>query len=404
MQTSTQIVSDGNGKSKSAARVRRRQNPTALSYSPKAHRTRTARPYPAGPFEEALRLADAIHKFAAGEKVRRLTLLQKMSLSPTSSATKMVITNSGKYGITTGSYAAEWLELTETGKVASNPDASAREKLQARFKLAIEGIVPFNELYEGYKGKKIPTHEVLKDFLAEKHSLPDIDECIDLFVVNAKFLNLLQTVAGAEMVIPIEQVLDDLPKAPHISIAANVDTQDEERSTRGGNGAAPDWTKICFYITPIGAEGSEQRKHSDLFLSAIVEPALKDFGLNVVRADQIGASGMITAQILEYLLKSRLAVVDLSFHNPNVFYELAIRHACGLPVVHIIRKADKIPFDINQSRALAIDNTDIYSLVPQLETFRSQLATFVRQALSDIAVTNNPLTVFCPGLKVTMPV
>jgi hypothetical protein len=94
----------------------------------------------------------------------------------------------------------------------------------------------------------------------------------------------------------------------------------------------------------------------------------------------------------------------LSFHNPNAFYELAIRHACGLPVVHIIRKADKIPFDINQSRATAIDNTDIYSLVPQLETFRSQLATFVRQALSDIAVTNNPLTVFGPGLKVTMPV
>src|SRR5436309_5576088 len=81
-------------------------------------RTRIARIYPAGPFEEALKLADAIHKFAAGEKVRRLTLLQKMALSPSSSSTRMVITNSGRYGITTGSYASEWIELTPLGKTA----------------------------------------------------------------------------------------------------------------------------------------------------------------------------------------------------------------------------------------------------------------------------------------------
>ena len=89
--------------------------------------------------------------------------------------------------------------------------------------------------------------------------------------------------------------------------------------------------------------------------------------------------------------------------NPNVFYELAIRHASRLPVVHIIRKSDKIPFDVNQARAITIDTTDIFTLVPQLETFRSQLATFVRQALADSSAVSNPLTVFCPGFKVSLP-
>src|SRR2546422_464531 len=79
----------------------------------KGKRTRTSRPYPASSFEEAIKLADAIQKYAAGEKVRRLTLLGHLNKSPTSSSTQMLITNSGKYGITKGSFVADWLELTE---------------------------------------------------------------------------------------------------------------------------------------------------------------------------------------------------------------------------------------------------------------------------------------------------
>ena len=42
---------------------------------------------------------------------------------------------------------------------------------------------------------------------------------------------------------------------------------------------------VCFYITPIGEDGSEYRKHSDLFLGSIVEPAIEPFKLKVIRAD-----------------------------------------------------------------------------------------------------------------------
>jgi hypothetical protein len=46
---------------------------------------------------------------------------------------------------------------------------------------------------------------------------------------------------------------------------------------------------------------------------------------------------MITRQVSEYLLRSRLVTADLWFRNPNVFCEVAIRHAARLPVVQIIR-------------------------------------------------------------------
>ena len=47
---------------------------------------------------------------------------------------------------------------------------------------------------------------------------------------------------------------------------------------------------------------------------------------------------MITSQVLEYLKRSRLAVADLSYLNPNVFYEVALRHALRLPVVQLIER------------------------------------------------------------------
>lgn len=47
----------------------------------------------------------------------------------------------------------------------------------------------------------------------------------------------------------------------------------------------------CFYITPIGDEDSELRRHADLFMGSLIEPALDEFKLKVVRADKIAKRG-----------------------------------------------------------------------------------------------------------------
>ncbi len=159
----------------------------------------------------------------------------------------------------------------------------------------------------------------------------------------------------------------------------------------------------CFYVTPIGDEGTEFRKHSDLFLSHIVEPALEQFGLKVVRADQIGKPGIISRQVFDYLVRSRLVIADLSLHNPNVFYELAVRHMLKKPVVQISRVADKVPFDISQMRTVLIDNTDIYSLLPKLELYKSEIAAQTRKALEESDSSDNPISIYYPTLEVRVP-
>jgi hypothetical protein len=393
------------GKSK-AKRGRKRtggRRKTAGKAKAGTGRTRNLRPYPAASFEDALPLGQAIQTFASGEKVRRLTLLGKMNKSPSSSATRLLITHSSRYGITVGSYAAEWLELTELGAIVTAPDTAPRARLEASFKLAIEGIEIFNYLYEQYRGKKLPSHEVMKDVVRESNlAVEDEQECIDLFIVNAKYLGLLQTLAGAETLLPLDHILDDAGKGgeqePPVVKKGGLDAPKAPAS----GGRVP-WSKICFYISPIGDEGTEIRKHADLFLGSLVEPALKDFGLEVVRADRIGEPGMITSQVIEHIMRARLVIVDMSYHNPNVFYEMALRHACKLPIVQITRKQDKLPFDINQMRTVVIDTTDIYTLVPKLETLRSEIATYVRTAISDDEAAMTPISVFFPGFSVTIP-
>jgi hypothetical protein len=270
--------------------------------------------------------------------------------------------------------------------------------------LSIKKIKPFEVLYERYRGKKLPSHDVMKDVLSEAGlEISDPKECIDTFIVNAKFIGLLQTIAGSETLVPIETLLEQLPEVPAGGrFPSPASRGGPDKTAAGASKTHTDWDKICFYITPIGDEDSEERKHSDLFLSSIVEQALSGFGLEVIRADQIAQPGMITSQVLEHILRARLVVGDLSYHNPNVFYEMALRHATKLPVVQICRKKDRLPFDVNQVRTITIDTIDIYTLIPRLETYRSEIAMQVRAAL-DGQSSGNPISVFFPGFSVTIP-
>lgn len=198
--------------------------------------------------------------------------------------------------------------------------------------------------------------------------------------------------------------LDTLPTsaAKHENLTAT----DHDPSTRGSTylmtSEQAQFESTCFYIAPIGEEGSESRRHSDLFLGSFVEPAVEEFGLRVVRADAIDKPGIITRQIIDYVMKSRIVIADLSYHNPNVFYELALRHAMKLPIVQIARQADRIPFDINQMRTVLIDTTDIYTLLPKVDSYRAEIASQVRRALEKDYIVDTPISIYFPSLQIAL--
>ena len=78
---------------------------------------------------------------------------------------------------------------------------------------------------------------------------------------------------------------------------------------------------ICFFIAPIGAEGSETRKRSDTVLKHIVGPVARELGFEALRADHISEPGLITHQVIQHLVADPIVVADLTEHNANVFYD-----------------------------------------------------------------------------------
>ena len=74
------------------------------------------RPVPSLTFKDVLPYAEIIQELGAGYKVKRDDVFKKLGKSPASGSSKKLTTQSNFYGITTGSYVAEYVELTENGK------------------------------------------------------------------------------------------------------------------------------------------------------------------------------------------------------------------------------------------------------------------------------------------------
>jgi len=150
-----------------------------------------------------------------------------------------------------------------------------------------------------------------------------------------------------------------------------------------------DNNKICFVVSPIGEEGSETRERADQVLKHIISTSVEPLGYTVIRADKISEPGIITTQIIEHIVDSDLVIADLTEKNPNVFYELAVRHAIRKPLVQLIRKGDIIPFDVAATRIIQFDLHNLDSVAAAREEISSQVKS-LENGNNDV---HNPISV-----------
>ncbi len=151
-----------------------------------------------------------------------------------------------------------------------------------------------------------------------------------------------------------------------------------------------DQAKICFVIAPIGDPDTEIRKRSDQVLKHIITPAAKACGYDeVLRADKISEPGIITSQVIEHIINDSMVVADLTGPNPNVLYELAIRHAIRKPLVQLIQKGERVPFDVAATRVVYLDHRDLDSA----DAAREEITKHMRAAEKDPTQVDNPISI-----------
>lgn len=147
-------------------------------------------------------------------------------------------------------------------------------------------------------------------------------------------------------------------------------------------------TKKCFVICPIGDGGTPTRRRSDLILKHIIKPVVEELGYTAVRSDDISAPGVITSQIIQHLVEDELVAADLTDGNPNVYYELAVRHMSKRPVVQMIHTGQKPSFDVTVQRTISFDYQDLESV----ENCKKQLKDQIRTVEADPTKVDSPIS------------
>jgi hypothetical protein len=151
----------------------------------------------------------------------------------------------------------------------------------------------------------------------------------------------------------------------------------------------PTSSKQCFVIAEIGDPVSEARTRANQFLHHIVIPVVSDCGYDVTRADLLDNPGTITRQIVQRLLEDDLVIADLTNLNPNVLYELAIRHAVRKPMVQVMAEGQRLPFDILDQRTIFFNIHDLDSVEDCKVRMRAQVLAVEK----DSSLVDSPLSV-----------
>lgn len=145
--------------------------------------------------------------------------------------------------------------------------------------------------------------------------------------------------------------------------------------------------KLCFVIMPYGGEDDKRRKHYLGVYQGIIEPAVKALGFETKRSDIAGQPGDITKDIIEDLARADLVVADLSEGNPNVLFELGIRHVLRKSgTIHIVNKDHHIPFDLRQYRAV-----EYSAELSELTASINEIRVAIEKRISQPTRSDNPV-------------
>ena len=104
--------------------------------------------------------------------------------------------------------------------------------------------------------------------------------------------------------------------------------------------------KHCFVIMPFSSTQSCTKEEWTEIFDEVIKPAIEKSGHGYVCTRSNPVQGSIIEDILDNLDRADLVVADLTDRNPNVFYELGVRHSLRDSTILLTQRLKDIPFDL----------------------------------------------------------
>lgn len=146
--------------------------------------------------------------------------------------------------------------------------------------------------------------------------------------------------------------------------------------------------KVCFIISPIGQKGTDTYSQFLDVYNYVIKPAIDNSGYKIrpIRADEISRAGSFIKDILENIYTSFIVIADLSGQNPNVFYELGVRHSLSPRTILIAQSLEHIPSDLREYRTIVYDTT-----ARGAAEFAERLKAFLQEIFKNPDRPDNPV-------------
>lgn len=203
--------------------------------------------FPRLPLSQVLELPKAIYEVGQGEMVRRLKVFDYLGKSAGSGSSRALVTISGMYGLTKGSYQADYLELTETGKKLIMLPLRSKGSYQLIYDVLFGNEI-FTQFINYWKEKPMPADDLASDWLSRTYKISSNEALTYWEVIKANILdwNLKEELSGKPVIVSREIALQSIKDDTQINqpdesiaekdqltgIAPTVSSSEEHRAER----------------------------------------------------------------------------------------------------------------------------------------------------------------------------
>ena len=129
--------------------------------------------------------------------------------------------------------------------------------------------------------------------------------------------------------------------------------------------------KDCFVIMPFSTtSAAHSRSYWNNFYKGFLQLALKSCGYKATRAD--ARTGCISQNVISQLAYSRIVLAVLTDFNPNVLWELGVRHSMSKRTIMLLENTSPIPFSFGEFAVLKYHEGDLQDFSRGLKRFLSE--------------------------------